>query len=133
MKIKANNILYYLSTVGVTFTLAMGSFLYLSQNERIVHVFSNEMIDGDNAIGFPGWLIIPMGIAKLCGAIAFWAPIPKWLREWAYAGAFFNFALAMGAHIFNPINPNDSDFMGALVPLVFLILSRYSLFVKEKV
>lgn len=132
MSKKTINTLYYLSTGIVTLTLIIGAFLYLTHQPRIVHAFSNTMINGDNAIGFPAWLIIPMGIAKLLGAIALWIPFKKWIREWAYAGAFFNFLLAVGAHIFNPINPNDSDFAGALIPLIFVIISRYTLFMREK-
>lgn len=132
MSKKTIDILYFLSTGVVTLTLLIGAFLYLSHQPRIVHAFSNVMIDGDNAIGFPAWLINPMGIAKLLGAITLWAPVSKWLREWAYAGAFFNFLLAVGAHVYNPVNPNDSDFVGALVPLIFVIISRYTLFIREK-
>ena len=128
---KVNTLLYYISTGLITFFLVAGAFTYLSGSERIQVAFSNEMTDGYNAIGFPAWLIVPMAIMKLAGAFALWAPmVPKWLREWAYAGIFFNMFLAIGAHVFNPINPNDADLI-AIVPFVLTIISRATLFVKE--
>lgn len=128
---KVNTILYYISTGVITFFLCAGAITYLSGSERIQVAFSNEMTDGYNAIGFPAWLIIPMAILKLAGAFALWVPIvPKWLREWAYAGIFFNMLLAIGAHVYNPINPNDRDLI-AILPFVMVILSRITLFIKE--
>ncbi len=80
---------YYLTTGLVTLIALGGASQYLTMNDRIVAAFSYEMTGEHNAIGFPAWLIIPMGISKVMGAIALWAPfVPKWLREWAYAGFF---------------------------------------------
>ena len=123
---------YYITTGLVALMTLGGASQYLTMQERIVVAFSNEMTNGLNAIGFPAWLIIPMGILKIFGVIALWAPmIPKWVREWAYAGLFFNFVLAIGAHVFNPINPNDSDWPGGAVALLLLCLSRFFLYKKE--
>ncbi|MEM7792684.1 MAG: DoxX family protein [Verrucomicrobiota bacterium] len=128
---KINNIVYYISTGILTFFLVSGALVYLAGTERILVAFSNEMSNGHNAIGFPGWLIVPMAIMKLCGAVALWVPIvPKWLREWAYAGIFFNLLLAIGAHVFNPINPEDTDLI-AILPFIMVIVSRVTLFKKE--
>ncbi|MEM8867809.1 MAG: DoxX family protein [Verrucomicrobiota bacterium] len=132
LEVKVNNIVYRISTVILTIFLVGGAFTYLSGSERIQVAFSNEMTDGYNAIGFPAWLIIPMAIMKLAGALAIWIPlVPKWLREWAYAGIFFNMFLAIGAHVFNPINPEDSDLI-AILPFVMVIVSRVTLAAKER-
>lgn len=125
-----NNKLYYISTGIVTFFFTMGSFLYLLRVDPVVHAFQLVATEGFNAIGFPGWLILPLGILKGLGAIAMWAKIPKWIREWAYAGMFFNLSLAVGAHLFNPLNPNDMEIVAA-IPLFFVIVSRYTLFKRE--
>ena len=128
---KINNIIYFISTGILTFFLVFGGLVYLSGSERILVAFSNEMANGHNAIGFPGWLIIPMAIMKISGALALWLPlVPKWIREWAYAGIFFNMLLAIGAHVFNPINPDDTDLI-AILPFVMVIVSRATLFRKE--
>ena len=125
-----NKIVYYLSTAILTVFLVGGGVTYLSGNERILYAFSNEMVEGYNAIGFPAWLILPMGIMKICGALALWVPIPRLIREWAYAGIFFNMLLAIGAHLFNPINPTDND-LTAILPFIMVIVSRITLFKKE--
>lgn len=128
---KLNNILYFTSTGILTFFLVSGGLVYLSGSERILVAFSNEMTNEHNAIGFPAWLITPMAILKLSGAVALWLPIvPKWLREWAYAGIFFNLLFAIGAHVFNPINPNDTDLI-AILPFAMVIVSRITLFRRE--
>jgi hypothetical protein len=127
------NIAYKISTGLVSLMMLGSAFMYLSMNEKVIHAFSSELVGDFNAIGFPAWLIIPMGIAKLLGVIALWAPVPKFLREWAYAGFFFNFSLAFGAHAFNPINPNDNEIAPALVALVLILVSRYTLCKKESV
>ncbi|MEM6911416.1 MAG: DoxX family protein [Verrucomicrobiota bacterium] len=128
---KVNNILYYLSTGLVTLFMVGGGLTYLAGSERIEAAFSFEMQGDYNAIGFPGWLILPMGIMKVAGALALWLPfVPKWIREWAYAGMFFNLLLAIGAHVFNPINPEDNDLI-AVLPFVMVIISRATLFRKE--
>jgi drug/metabolite transporter superfamily protein YnfA len=122
---------YYIST-GLLSLMMLGSvFMYLTMQPQVVHSFSSQLVEGYNALGFPSWLIVPMGILKLLGVIALWAPIPKWLREWAYGGFFFNFLLAIGAHVFNQINPNDQDWPGGFIALVLLCVSRYTLFKKE--
>ena len=123
---------YYFITALITIATIGGAIQYLTLNERIVAAFSYEMKNGYNAIGFPAWLILPMGIAKLLGALALWAPIPKLIREWAYAGLFFNFILASGAHFFNAINPADSDTLPPLILSLLVISSRYLLFKKEQ-
>ncbi|CAM2064409.1 DoxX family protein [Sulfidibacter corallicola] len=126
-----NKIAYYFSTGAFSLMALGGSFMYLSMSDVVVHSFSSELVDGFNALGFPAWLIIPMGIAKLLGVVALWAPLPKLIREWAYAGFFFNSLLAIGAHVFNPINPNDTEFGGAVVALILILVSRITLHVKE--
>ena len=130
---KLTHIGYLLSTGLVSLMTTGGAFMYLSRNERIVTAFSSEMVDGMNALGFSGWLILPMGILKLLGVIAIAVPqIPRVLKEWAYAGLFFNFLFAIGAHVFNPINPNDVDHWPAIVSLVLLVISRVLLAQKER-
>ena len=123
---------YYITTILISLMTIGGALQYLTMSERIVAAFSYEMAGEFNALGFPAWLIIPMGILKIMGVVAIWLPvIPKWLREWAYAGLFFNFLLAIGAHVFNPINPSDQEAPGAIVALILLCMSRFLLYKKE--
>lgn len=131
MSTKTINILYYATTALISVAILGGASQYLSGNEQMVAAFSFEMTGEYNAIGFPAWLIYPMGIAKVLGIAALWIRVPRWLREWAYAGLFFNLLLAIGAHAFNPINPADAD---AFLPAIFVVIlaaSRFFLYKKE--
>lgn len=131
MSTKTTNILYYITTGLISAAILGGASQYLTMSDEIVAAFSFEMNGELNAIGFPAWLIYPMAIAKILGIAALWAPVPRWIREWAYAGLFFNLLLAVGAHAFNPINPADS---GAMIPAVFILIlaaSRFFLYKKE--
>lgn len=122
---------YQVSTGLISMMTFGGALLYLTRNERILAAFSYEMSGEFNAIGFPSWLILPMGILKILGVIGIAVPrIPLVVREWAYAGLFFNFLFAVGAHLYNPINPNDSDYTAAVVSLLLLTISRVMLSLK---
>lgn len=72
-------------------------------------------------LGFPTWVIIPLGVAKILGVLTLWVRPNQTLVEWAYAGFFFNFTLALVAHL----QVNDGDFPGALAALVLLGASRF--------
>ncbi len=45
-------------------------------------------------LGYPLYLVPVLGVTKLGAVIALVAPVPRWVREWAYAGLVFDFALA---------------------------------------
>lgn len=112
-------ILFYLTTGLISLFYLQGVYLYLSGHENIINAL--------NTLGFPLWLIPSLGVAKFLGVVALWLPIiPKWLREWAYAGIFFNALLAFGAHI----AINDFD-IAPLIVLLLLISSRFLLFKQE--
>ncbi|CAL2077858.1 DoxX-like protein [Tenacibaculum sp. 190524A02b] len=82
------------------------------------YFFNHEMVKGMfTQINYPTYLIYPMGIVKILGLIAIWFRVPQTVKEWAYAGFFFNFLLAISAHI----AVNDNEFYPATVALLFLI------------
>ncbi len=72
-------------------------------------------------LGFPAWLIFPLGLAKLAGVMAITTRLNKTLAEWAYAGFFFDFSLAIMAHI----QAGDGDYPAAIAALVLLGASRF--------
>src|SRR5947209_1527949 len=43
-------------------------------------------------MGYPQYIIPFLGVAKLLGALAILIPVNATLREWAYAGLFFDLA-----------------------------------------
>lgn len=59
----------------------------------------SEMSAGFQALGYPPYLPLILAAAKILGVAAILARRFATLREWAYAGFFFNFTLALIAHI----------------------------------
>jgi hypothetical protein len=49
-------------------------------------------------LGFPEWLIYPSAVLKVLGLIAIYTRKSDMLKEWAYAGFFFDAILAFSAH-----------------------------------
>ncbi|MFZ6014121.1 MAG: DoxX family protein [Bacteroidota bacterium] len=74
------------------------------------------------SLGYPTYLIYPLVIAKILGLVAIWSNKSKMLKEWAYAGFFFNFVLAFLAELHAP----DGEYISAPLALVLLMISYYS-------
>ena len=75
--------------------LMCGLFLFSAQ----MYFFNTEMVEGFfKELGFPTWVVIPLAIAKVLGVAAVLTNINTVLKEWAYAGFFFDVILATAAH-----------------------------------
>lgn len=87
---KSDKIIYYSSTGLLTLLMLMSSGMYIFNNEGVKEMFIN--------FGYPTYIIYPLATAKLFGVLAIWNPKFKALKEWVYAGFFFDFVLAFFAH-----------------------------------
>jgi hypothetical protein len=112
---KKTKIIYWIATA------LFAGFMIFSAIPEIL-----ETKDGAGIItglGYPAYFVRFIGIAKLLGSIAILIPGLKRLKEWAYAGLFFDLlgatysAIAVGG--FQP----EITFM--LLPIGFLFLSYY--------
>jgi hypothetical protein len=66
-------------------------------------IFNKEMFtDRFASLGYPTYLIYPLVVAKILGLISIWSDKSRTLKEWAYAGFFFNFVLAFMAEFHVP-------------------------------
>ncbi len=84
------------------------------------YFFNYESASGDfAALGFPLFIVYPLGVAKVLGLVAIWSNLNKELKYLAYAGYFYNFILALLAHLV----ASDGQFAGAAVALVLLAVS----------
>ena len=72
-------------------------------------------------MGYPTYLIYPLASAKILGLIAIWGNFSNALKEWAYAGFFFNTVLAFFAHFMI----NDGQHLGALIACGAVLLSYF--------
>lgn len=72
-------------------------------------------------LGFPKFIAYVLPVTKILGAAAILSNYSKTLKEWAYAGFFFDFVLAALAHYFSGV-PSP---IPALVALVLLLASYF--------
>jgi hypothetical protein len=110
-KTMKKNVIYWISTSLLSAQMVMAASMYLLKNDMVSGVFV--------VLGFPTYLIYPMALAKILGVVAILTNKSKTLTEWAYAGFFYNFLLAISAHI----SAGDGDSIPAVVSLALLITS----------
>lgn len=106
---KAARIAHWIFTGLLSALLLMSASMYFFNYEEISKIFVG--------LGFPIWVIYPLGVAKLLGVLMILTKFKSWLTEWAYAGILFNALLALGAHL----SIGDGDQMGAIIALVLMM------------
>lgn len=83
-------ILYWVSTLIMCAIFAFSAGMYFTQYDMVTGFF--------DSLGYPTYLVYPLAIAKVLGIIAIISRQSKVLKEWAYAGFFFDAVLATAAH-----------------------------------
>ena len=106
--------LYYISTGLLSLLMLFSAGMYFFNHEAIAERFTN--------LGYPTYIIYPFAVAKILGLIAIWTRKVDWLKEWAYAGFFFDVVLAASAHLMI----DDGAHWMAIFGLVMVVLSYYS-------
>ena len=89
MKTKA--IIYWILTALLALGVFSGGVSQLMQ--------SKETLDGIMHLGYPLYFVIILGVWKVLGAVALVVPRFPRLKEWAYAGIFFEMTGAAASHI----------------------------------
>lgn len=108
---KTRRIIYYVATVLLSLLMLFSAGMYIFNHAEVTVLF--------NKLGYPSYIVYPLAVAKLLGLTAIWSNYSKTLKEWAYAGFFFDFLLALSAHI----NAGDGEFAPAAAALALLIIS----------
>lgn len=108
------------STGLLSAMMLMSAGMYIFKNGEISQTFTG--------LGFPTFIVYPLAFLKIAGIVALWGDFNKNLTQWAYAGFFFNFLLAMAAHL----NVADGEFFGAVMALILLAVSYYGYTMKNK-
>jgi len=111
---KTTKIIYFVSTGLLTLLMLFSAGMYFFNHAEVAKIFGE--------LGFPTYIIYPLAIAKLLGLAAIWSNYSRSLKEWAYAGFFYDFVLALAAHI--SIRDGDQGF--AIVAIVLLAASYIS-------
>ena len=88
---RVRTIAYWLFTILVSFEMVAGSIWDLLKIEYVRTVLSQ--------LGYPIYVCIVIGVWKFPCALTLMMPRFQRLKEWAYAGAFFNYWGAFLSHI----------------------------------
>ncbi|MEH0156882.1 DoxX family protein [Limibacter armeniacum] len=110
---KRNKITYWSVTGLFCAMMLMSASMYVFKYEEIAVNFA--------ALGYPVYLLYPLAAAKALGAITILTKPSNFLKNLAYAGFFYNFVMAFGAHIM----AGDGEFEGALVAFLLLGTSYF--------
>jgi uncharacterized membrane protein YphA (DoxX/SURF4 family) len=80
---KTKPIVYWATTILVAMSIGSGGVA------QVAHV--KENVDGfTHVLGYPAYFVTVLGVWKVLGAIAILVPHFPRLKEWAYAGIFFD-------------------------------------------
>src|SRR6185312_13169671 len=80
---KAKNIAYWTTTILVAFFIGGGGVAQVARVKGTVDGFVH-------ILGYPAYFVTILGVWKILGAIAILVPRFPRLKEWAYAGIFFD-------------------------------------------
>ena len=100
---------FWTATILGPASFVIGGVLNLSQSQQVVETMHH--------LGYPVYFASILGFWKLAGAIAIVAPGFPRLKEWAYAGFFFNLTAAAASQAAAGGSAAD-----VIAPLVFLAL-----------
>lgn len=82
---------YWAATIFLVFALASGGIGELLRSWGTMETVT--------ILGYPAYFLTIIGLWKLAGSIVLLAPRLPRLKEWAYAGIFFNMTGAAASHI----------------------------------
>lgn len=88
MKTKTINLVYWISSIlfaGLMIFSAIPSIVINEDSIKFIH----------DMLGYPVYFIPFLGVAKMLGSIVILIPGLKRIKEWAYAGLFFDLAGAI--------------------------------------
>ena len=113
---KTTNILYWVFTILFAALMIFSSIGSIIANEAAVKLIHDQL-------GYPIYFIPFTGVAKLLGSIVILIPGLKTIKEWAYAGLFFDLAGAVYSGIAAAKGNVDPAMAGMLIWIVPGILS----------
>ncbi len=87
---RPKSIAYWAATGLLVFCMTGGVFELLSLEMTV---------DGITKLGYPSYIVPALGLGKVLAVLAIlWPGLPR-LKEWAYAGIFFNMLGALVSHV----------------------------------
>ncbi len=108
---KTSKIIYWIVTGLFSVMMIMSATMYFFNHDMVSETFEN--------LGYPTYIIYPLAVAKILGIIAIVSNKSWVLREWAYAGFFYDIVLATSAHLVT----GYGDFIPAWGAITLLVIS----------
>ena len=108
------NILYWTSTGLFGLFMGMTGIQNLLATQGSVDLIVTDL-------GYPLYIVPFLGVAKVLGVIGILVPLPRWIREWSYAGLFFDLIGAMYSGVAD--NGFDPAMLTMIVPFALMGLS----------
>ena len=125
MTLKTTNILYWVFTILFAGLMIFSAIPNIMLDKNTMEIFVK-------GLGYPAYFIQLLGIGKLLGSIAILIPgLNKTVKEWAYAGLFFDLIGATYSGIAASKGHVDPAMIGMLIWIVPGILSY--IFWKKKI
>ena len=84
-----SNLVYWIPTGLIALNWTFGGVSALLRTPSSIEVFSR--------LSYPHYFAVMLGTAQLLGVVAILAPVPRTLREWAYAGFTFDVLAAIAS------------------------------------
>jgi hypothetical protein len=110
---KAKNIFYWVTTGLTAAFFIFGGVMDIQRGP--------EVVKGLGHLGYPVYVGTILGVWKILGALAILAPRMPILKEWAYAGIFFDVTGAAASHAFSGDGAKE-----IASPLIFMVVAMIS-------
>ena len=112
MNDKTAQYVYWIATGLVALVYLGAAGFYISSHDMVAGMYRE-------VLGYPTYIIWPLAILKIIGAVVIlWRPSAM-LADWAYAAMFWHLVLAFGAHV----GAGDPGWPPAIVAWIALIVS----------
>jgi hypothetical protein len=112
---KRDKIIYWIATLWLALGMTSTGIVQLLKTEDEV----NKMMQ----LGFPAYTLTILGVWKILGVVAILSPRFPLIKEWAYAGFFFNMTGAVFSHLVS--GSAASELFGPTLLLVLTVVSWY--------
>lgn len=110
---KTKSICYWIFTALTAFELALGAAWDLARTPDVVSVVTE--------LRYPLYILIIVGVWKALAVVAMLVPGFPRLKEWAYAGVFFEMTGAAASHAMR-----DNSLVTLIAPLIFAAFALVS-------
>jgi len=112
---RRDKIIYWVSTLWLALGMTSTGIVQLTGTPEEMQLMTS--------LGYPVYFLTIIGSCKILGVVAVLVPGYPLLKEWAYAGFFFNMAGAVFSHAFS--GSNAIDYFGPVLLIVLTVVSWY--------